>query len=67
MPAQKTKWFEFEWNLDGKMKASKIDCKEGGDKIHMMEWPMGDHKLNYLMLTTGWNNQATAETYIING
>ena len=49
------------------MTASKIDDKKGGGKELMSKWPMNGIKPNYLMLATGWKNQATATTYIING
>ena len=32
----------------------------------MSQWST-NMNLNYLMFTTGWNNRATASTYIING
>ena len=68
VPPQQIKWFEFEWNLEeGEMKASKIDNEKGGGKQQMSKWSMNNMKLNYLMFTTGWNNRATATTYIING
>ena len=49
------------------MTASQIDDKKGGGKELMSKWPVNGRKLNYLMLATGWKNQATATTYIING
>ena len=47
------------------MSASKIEDEIGGGKKNIVSWPIGDHKLNYLMFAA--NFTATATTYIING
>ena len=63
-----TRWFEFEWNVNGsQMQVSKIKDEKGENKEFLHEWPMLDNKLNWLMFTTGWQQSAIHTTYIING
>ena len=49
------------------MHISKIKDENGKDKEFVQKWPLKDFKLNWLMLTTGWDESAMHTTYIING
>ena len=63
-----TKWFEFDWSTEvGQMHISKIKDEKGEEKEFFHKWPLKDFKLNWLMLTTGWDESALHTTYIING
>ena len=54
-------WLELNWHVEGKegmMEISKIKNEEGEGKQVMSSFPVKDHKLNWLFVTSGCSTEA---------